>query len=141
MLAAAILALLVAGEVARRRFGWPDEVTRKTVHIATGVLIFLAPPLFPRSGAVVLIAALFVTVNAAAYSRGWLSAVHHTTRRSFGTVYYPLALLLLAIPFWDHYPDLVVAAVLVMAIGDGAAGIVGESIRHQIGRASCRERV
>ncbi|MBR9975080.1 MAG: DUF92 domain-containing protein [Bacteroidetes bacterium] len=130
MLAAAILVLLGASEFARRRFGWPDEVTRKTVHIVTGVLIFLAPPFFPRSGVVVLIAALFITINAAAYSRGWLSAVHHTNRRSFGTVYYPLALLLLAIPFWDNYPDLVVASILVMAIGDGAAGIVGENIQH-----------
>lgn len=130
VLSAAILGLLVATEIARRRFGWPDEVTRKTVHVATGVLIFFAPPFFPRAEAVVFIAALFVAVNAAAYARGWLSAVHHTTRRSFGTVYYPLALLLLAVPFWNDMPDLVVASILVMAVGDGAAGIVGESVRR-----------
>ena len=130
ILSAAIIGLLVATEIARRRFGWPDEVTRKTVHIATGVLIFFAPPFFPRAGAVILIAAMFAAANAAAYARGWLSAVHHTTRRSFGTVYYPLALLLLAIPFWNDLPALVVASILVMAVGDGAAGIVGESVRR-----------
>ena len=130
ILAGAIVALLAVSEVARRTFGWPDEVTRKTVHVATGVIIFFAPPFFPRAGAVMLIAALFVAANAAAYARGWLSAVHHTSRKSFGTVYYPLALLLLAAPFWNRYPDLVVASILVMAIGDGAAGIVGESIRR-----------
>ncbi|MBE0645975.1 MAG: DUF92 domain-containing protein [Bacteroidetes bacterium] len=129
ILAAAILALLVLSEAARRLFGWPDEVTRKTVHVATGLVIFFAPPFFPHAGAVMLIAALFVAVNAAAYARGWLKAVHHTERKSFGTVYYPLALLLLAAPFWSSSPDLVVASIMVMAIGDAAAGIVGESVR------------
>lgn len=130
VLASAILMLLALSEAARRRFGWPDEVTRKTVHVATGVVIFFAPPFFPRAGAVILIAALFVAVNTAAYARGWLKAVHHTERKSFGTVYYPFALLLLAAPFWSGHPDLVVAAIMVMAIGDAAAGITGESIRN-----------
>jgi uncharacterized protein (TIGR00297 family) len=109
--------------------GWPDEVTRKSVHVATGVLIFFAPAFFPRAGAVVLIAAVFVAVNAAAYARGWLRAVHHSPRKSYGTVYYPLALLLLAIPLWDSAPGIVVTGILVMALGDGAAGIVGETVR------------
>ncbi len=122
--------LLGMSEIARRVLGGPDEVTRKTVHIGTGVVIFFALPFFPRAGAVILIAAIFVAVNAAAYARGWLKAVHRTTRKSFGTVYYPLALLLLAIPFWERYPDLVLAAIMVMAIGDAAAGIVGETIRE-----------
>jgi uncharacterized protein (TIGR00297 family) len=107
-------------------------VTRKAVHVGTGVLIFFAPPFFPRAEAVILIAALFVAVNTAAYARGWLTAVHHTNRQSFGTVYYPLALLLLAAAFWDRYPDLVVAAVMVMAIGDAAAGIVGQTVKKPL---------
>ncbi|MDT8323902.1 MAG: DUF92 domain-containing protein [Bacteroidota bacterium] len=125
-----IAALLLLSEMLRKRMGWPDEVTRKSVHIITGILIFFAPSFFPRSGAVVFIAALFVAVNAVAYARGWLRAMHHGPRKSFGTVYYPLALLLLALPLWDHAPDLVVAAILVMALGDGAAGIVGETARQ-----------
>ncbi len=129
ILSLVILALLLLSEAARRLFAWPDEVTRKTVHVATGIVIFFAPPFFPRAGAVILIASLFVLLNSAAYAVGWLKAVHHSKRKSFGTVYYPLALLLLAVPFWNTHPDLVVAAITVMAIGDAAAGIVGESIR------------
>jgi uncharacterized protein (TIGR00297 family) len=132
VLAATILALLGLTEAARRLFGWADEVTRKTVHVATGVLIFLSPPFVPHAGTVMLIAAFFVAVNALAYSRGWLKSVHHTGRASFGTVYYPLALLLLAVPFWDSHPDLVVAAIMVMAIGDAAAGMTGERIRKPV---------
>ena len=129
VLGVSIAALLLLTELLRRRMGWPDEVTRKIVHVATGVVIFFAPAFFPRAGAVILIAAVFVAVNAAAYARGWLRAVHHSPRESYGTVYYPLALLLLAVPLWDSASGLVVTGVLVMALGDGAAGIVGESLR------------
>jgi hypothetical protein len=130
VLAAAILLLLAAVEFARRRFAIPGELLRKSVHILTGVFIAFAPPLFPRAGAVVLIAAVFVLFNALAYARGWLTSVHRTERRSYGTVYYPLSLLVLAALFWNDYPDLVTASIMVMAIGDAAAGIVGESIRR-----------
>lgn len=129
VLSGTIIALLLTSEALRRAFSLSDEFTRKVVHVGTGALILIALPHFPRSGAVVLIALLFVSANALAYARGWLKAVHHSTRRSFGTVYYPLALLLLAFPLWNTYPDIVVAAVMVMAIGDGAAGIVGEAAR------------
>ena len=128
ILSVGIVALLLLTEAARRRMGWPDEVSRKSVHVATGILIFFAPPYFPRAGAIVLIATLFVLANAAAYAGGWLRAVHHSTRKSFGTVYYPFALLVLALFMWEGHAELVAAAILVMALGDGAAGIVGESI-------------
>jgi len=130
VLAGAILLLLGLSEILRRRFRLPDEFTRKFVHVAIGVVIFFAPPFFPNAGAVALIAAVFVALNAAAYAAGVLKAVHHTTRPSFGTVYYPLALLLIALPFWNAWPDIVVAAIMVMAVGDAAAGITGESIRN-----------
>ncbi|MCZ7557425.1 MAG: DUF92 domain-containing protein [Bacteroidia bacterium] len=129
-LSAAILLLLAAVELMRRRFRIPVEIIRKSVHILTGVLIAFAPPLFPRGEPVVFIASIFVLFNALAYARGWLTAVHHTQRRSYGTVYYPLSLLVLAALFWDEYPDLVIASIMVMAIGDAAAGIVGESMRR-----------
>jgi uncharacterized protein (TIGR00297 family) len=130
ILVSTILLLLAAVEVVRRRFDIPGEVLRKSVHILTGVLIAFAPPLFPYAGPVVLIATVFVLFNALAYARGWLTSVHRTNRRSYGTVYYPLALLVLAALFWNDYPDLVTASIMVMAIGDAAAGIVGETIRR-----------
>jgi uncharacterized protein (TIGR00297 family) len=103
---------------------------RKTVHIGTGLLVFFAQPFFPRAGAVLLISFFFVVFNTFAYLRGWLKAVHHTPRASHGTVYYPLALLLLAAVFWNTHPDLVVASIMVMAIGDAAAGIVGTHVAN-----------
>ena len=100
------------------------------MHIGTGLVVFFAPAFFPRAGSVVAIASLFVLLNIFAYWRGWLKAVHHAARPSFGTVYYPLALLMLASLAWNSHADLVVASIAVMAFGDAAAGIIGETI-HQ----------
>ncbi len=124
-----ILTLLGASEAARRGFGLSAEFSRKSVHIATGIVIFLAPFFITRAAPVVLIAAVFTLANLAAYVRGWLPAVHHTPRRSYGTVYYPLALLILALLLWDEAADIVAASMLVLALGDGAAGITGELVR------------
>lgn len=85
ILTAAILALLAAIELLRRRRQFSDAFSRKSVHVLTGFLIFVAPLLFPRAGAVVLIATMFVLLNLLAYRQGWLRSVHHTSRQSYGT--------------------------------------------------------
>jgi uncharacterized protein (TIGR00297 family) len=124
--ACGVLAVLAAVEFARRRFDLPQEASRKAVHVGTGLLVFFAPMLFTAKLPVLLLALSFTLLNALAYRLQWLSAVHRVSRRSFGTVYYPFALFLLALLFWESSPGIVVAAMSVMALGDGLAGIVGE---------------
>ncbi|MBI5646846.1 MAG: DUF92 domain-containing protein [Ignavibacteriae bacterium] len=130
ILAGSILALLALVELLHKRFGFAPEIARKSVHIGTGILIAFGPGLFTRALPIVLLSLVFILVNTAAYHFGVLRAVHHSQRRSFGTVYYPAALLGLALLFWESRPDIVVAAMLVLALGDGAAAAVGESIRR-----------
>jgi uncharacterized protein (TIGR00297 family) len=129
LVSAGLLATLGIAEFVRRRFGVSAEVSRKAVHIGTGVLILFAPGWFPRAEPVLLITALFILLNIYAYATGLLASVHRSSRRSFGTIYYPLAFLVLTPLFWERAPDLVVASMLVLALGDGAAAAVGESVR------------
>ena len=124
-----LLIALGTTEFVRRRFGVSAEVGRKTVHIGTGVLILFAPGWFPRAAPVLLITVLFIILNIQAYAAGWLPSVHRSSRRSFGTIYYPLAFLILTALFWERAPELAVVSMLVLAFGDGAAAAVGESIR------------
>jgi uncharacterized protein (TIGR00297 family) len=125
----AVVGLLGASELLRRRFDLPAEFSRKVVHVGTGLVIFFAPMFIAHTAPVLLIAVVFTLANIAAYARGWLPSVHHTARRSYGTVYYPLALAVLAPLLWHDAPEIVAAAMLVLAVGDGAAGIVGELAR------------
>jgi len=58
-----------------------------------------------------------------------LPAVEDVGRNSYGTVAYGFAICLLLILFWADNPAAACAGVLVMAFGDGLAGLIGRSVR------------
>ena len=51
-------------------------------------------------------------------------------RQTYGTVYYPLAFLILVIAFWNSYPAIISISMLILALGDAFAAIVGESVKN-----------
>jgi phytol kinase len=55
--------------------------------------------------------------------------VEDVGRRSYGTVAYGVAICLLLILFWAENPAAACAGVLVMAFGDGLAGLIGRAVR------------
>ena len=123
-----MLLIVSAALICRRR--WPErrELSRKIVHIGTGPVIVLAWWLeVPASIAVP--AALGVTVITAVNHRlQLLPAVEDVDRNSYGTVAYGLAISVLLILFWPDQAIAVCAGVLVMAFGDGLAGLVGRGV-------------
>jgi phytol kinase len=58
-----------------------------------------------------------------------LPAVEDVNRQSYGTVAYGLAITLLLVLFWPENAAAVCAGVLVMAFGDGLAGLIGRKVR------------
>ena len=114
------LALLV-----RRR--WPDqpEWSRKAVHIGSGPVLLIAWGLgidrriaLPVAGLVTLVAALNHRIRV-------LPAIEDVDRRSYGTIAYGATIVLLLLLWWPAQPAAVAAGVLVMAWGDGFAGLIG----------------
>jgi uncharacterized protein (TIGR00297 family) len=130
IVAVGIVLLLVLSEGIRRTFLLANEFSRKLVHIGTGVFVLFAPLWFTNAAPILLIATMFTVLNLVAYKLHWLRSVHHTPRMSYGTVYYPLSLLILAFLLWEKQPAIVVASIFTLALGDGAAGAIGESVRH-----------
>lgn len=121
---------IVAAEVVRKLLNWSPEVTRKLVHILVGVLVFFTPMLFSAALPAIIVAAIFIVVNFAALELGLLKGMHGTGRKTYGTVYYPLAFLVLVILGWYNHAVIIVTSVMVLAIGDACAAIVGESLEH-----------
>jgi len=119
---ALVLALAV---LVRRRWPQQREASRKLVHIGAGGLVPLAAALgIPLAQA--LPTALAMTVLTAINHRlRLIPAVEDVGRRSLGTVAYGASISLLLLLYWRQRPDLVVAGVLVMALGDGMAGLIG----------------
>lgn len=124
----AISLFIVLAEALRKHFNRSAEITRKLVHILTGVLIFFAPQLFQSGIPAIALAVIFILVNFGAIRFGLLQGIHGTNRISYGTVYYPVSFLILVLLFWDSAPYIISTSILVLAFGDAAAAIVGENI-------------
>ncbi len=116
----AVLALAV-----RRRWNGQREWSRKLVHIGTGAVVPIAWA-FGLSRAIALPAAGTITLLAALNHRmRVLPAIEDVDRPSYGTIAYGASITLLLWLYWPQQPAAVCAGVLVMALGDGLAGLLG----------------
>jgi uncharacterized protein (TIGR00297 family) len=124
--------MIMAGEGARVVLRLSPEFTRKFVHVSVGLLIFWAPWIFTSAVPALVLAALFVVMNLIAVRLGLFKSIHGTTRSTYGTVYYPLAFLILILLFWRTQPMILSLAMIVLALADAAAAIVGETVRRPL---------
>lgn len=98
------------------------------MHIGTGPVVLLAWA-FGIGREIALPVALLVTAATALNHRlELLPAVEDVGRRSYGTVAYGASIAVLLALFWPQQPLAVAAGVLVMAFGDGLAGLVGPAL-------------
>ncbi len=139
LIALALLILLIAISESLKKFAEVSPShTRKLVHIATGVFIFFAPYFFKGKFYPALIPALFIPFNLFATRFGWLSSLHQPddehseshTSLNYGTVYFPIAFLLLVWLCWEWNVWILQTSMLVLGLGDAAAALVGERVKN-----------
>jgi len=112
----------------RRRWNGQGEWSRKLVHIGGGAVAPLAW-LFGINRWLAIPAAAAITLLALLnHRRRLLPAIEDVGRASYGTVAYGASITLLLLLFWPQRPDAVCAGVLVMALGDGLAGLLGRRL-------------
>jgi len=123
------LSLLAATAVfIRSRWNSHGEWSRKLVHIGGGAVVPLAW-LFGIDRWLAIPAAAAITLLALFnHRRRLLPAIEDVGRHSYGTVAYGASITLLLWLFWPDRADAVCAGVLVMAVGDGLAGLLGPRI-------------
>jgi uncharacterized protein (TIGR00297 family) len=124
----ALVVLIALAELVRRLLHGSAEVTRKSVHVLTGALVAGTPYVFKSMAPMALLGGLFVVVNLVAVRKGLLKGMHGTQRATYGTVFYPLAFLILLLLLWHGHKSIFVASMLIMAFADAAAAIVGENL-------------
>ena len=106
---------------------WPDqgEWSRKLAHIGAGPLVLIAWGL-GIDRLVAVPAALVMTLAAAInHRRRLLPGIEDVDRHSYGTIAYGASFSLLLLLWWPAHRAAVAAAILVMALGDGLAGLLG----------------
>ncbi|NTV45375.1 MAG: DUF92 domain-containing protein [Chlorobiales bacterium] len=123
----ALLALIVISELSRKALGIKSVTTRKIVHILTAVLTFFAPYYFETNFYPALLAAVFIPLNLLAIKMGWFKSLNEDGDPSLGTIYYPLAFLILTLFFWGDKSWILQISMLVLGFGDAFAALVGEN--------------
>ena len=121
--AIAFISLLGIAEYAARRWSLPAELGRKQAHVTCGLLA-AALPLFLPFPAIVALAAAFVPFMVVSRRVGLFPIVHGAERHTYGEIYFPLGVLLVAalVPHPVEYAF----GVLVLAIADAVASLTGE---------------
>ncbi len=127
----AVVIIVALSEVVGRLLRVPGRITRLAVHVASGVLVAVAPLAFQYRWWPAGIALFFITVLLVARYRNWLPSIHAVRPSSYGTVWFALAVVLLYLSAWAK-PVLITIPLLVMAFADTAGVIVGEARRGAI---------
>jgi dolichol kinase len=124
-----ITIIILISEIIRVKLHWSQEFTRKIVHISVGILLFLTPVLLETSLPLILIGVFFSVFNFVALRKGFLPGIH-IDRNNYGTFYYAISFLILVLLFWGNYKIIIISSMMVMAVGDAAAAIIGKSIKN-----------
>jgi phytol kinase len=128
--AALLWLALVAGLALAVRQRWPEqrEWSRKVAHIGAGPVLLIAWGLGLERWIAIGAAALVTLLALLNHRRRLLPAIEDVDRHSFGTVAYGASITLLLTFCWPWHQAAAAAGVLVMAVGDGLAGLLGPLI-------------
>jgi len=126
-----IIILISLSERSLRKKICSNHTNRIIIHITVGIAVSLTPHIFTTSLQPTLLAFIFFLINLISYKNNMLNSFHSIGRVSYGTIFFPLSYLLIAIPFWD-YPNNITISLMLLAIADPIASIVGENINRPV---------
>ena len=107
------------------------ETVRKIIHIGVGPLIPIAQFLkIDQNSALIFTAIVFlmVLIN---YTYKLFPTIEDVERKSYGTLFYCISLLILVYLFWDKNPYALITGFFIMTFGDGLAGLIGKSLNSK----------
>ena len=109
------------------------EASRKFIHIMLGNWCFIAMFFFTNVWFAIFVPATFVIINYISYKKNIIKIMERDSQDGFGTVYYALTLLILAIVSFGIFknPILGLIPTLIMAYGDGLAAIIGKTAKSK----------
>lgn len=125
------IALVIIGAKIFKKKG--KEASRKFIHIMLGNWWFIAMYYFTNVWFAAFVPATFVVINYISYKKDLIKVMERDVQDGLGTVYYAISLLILVIVSFGVYkePSLGLIPNLVMAYGDGLAGLLGRMIKSK----------
>jgi len=120
--------LILIAEKLKRVFSTDGEITRKVVHIGTGNVILFAWWLNIPASVGISAAIIAAAIAILSYFLPILPSLNSVGRRSWGTFFYAVSIGVLVACFWPiSHPEYAAMGILIMALGDGLAALVGQN--------------
>ena len=120
------LLIFAAAELWRRYGNPPVEWSRKFVHFTGGLLVLAFPWIFTSRWSVLVLVSVFSVLIWGTRRAGLLRSVHGVTRESHGSLFYPLAVVILFAIAYDQ-PAFYLASALALVVSDTVAALVGST--------------
>jgi phytol kinase len=133
-LAAAFLGLFGIAEILYHYFKVKAELTRKLVHLGTGLLTMLFPVMLNNHWLVLFLCSSFATILLLSLRFNYLKSINAIDRVSAGSLCYPVAVYICYLGF-DHYSEQYVyfyLPMMALAVCDPVAALTGK--RWPIGK-------
>jgi len=124
ILGTAFLVLLAIAEAWSRLGNARPEHSRKLVHFGGGLLCLFFPWMIRSPWVVLALTAANAALFAVGRRVGFLHCLHSVNRRTLGSEYYPISIFLVFLIAHDR-PWIYLSAVLVLAVADAFAALVG----------------
>jgi phytol kinase len=128
-LSGAFLGLFAFAEILHVKLKIKAEVTRKIVHIGTGILTMLFPILVKDQWLVLFLCGSFAIILTLSLRFNFLKGINGIDRKSHGSISYPAAVYISYLfYFFQDQPNLLFfyLPVLTMALADPMAAFVGK---------------
>jgi len=128
LVACYLAVLILIAEKLKSVFSTDGEITRKVVHIGTGNVILFAWWLNIPAWVGISAAILAAIIAILSYFLPILPSLNSVGRRSWGTFFYAVSIGVLVAYFWPiSHPEYAAMGILIMALGDGLAALVGQN--------------
>lgn len=127
ILAVSFLALFGFAELLYHVFKVEAELTRKLVHIGTGILTLLFPIMLDNHWLVLFLCASFLVILTLSLKFDLLKSINAIDRKSQGSILYPIVVYVIYLIYtqFDNYVFFYLP-ILTMAICDPIAALVGK---------------
>jgi phytol kinase len=127
LLALCYLVLFTIGELLYHKCRVKVEITRKIVHIGTGLLALLFPVLLDSHWLVLILCTSFAVILIGSLRFGLLPSINAIERKSIGSLAYPVSVYACYLAFMlnGHTYTYYYLPILILAICDPVAGLAG----------------
>jgi dolichol kinase len=127
-LALIYVTILLGIEITKRKFNLSGEMSRRIVHIFTGLTSVIYFQLLPAPHFVTLsVISLIVVLLSQRF--GWFTSIHSVKRKTYGEIFLPLGTL----GTWaitQAEPKTFIPSMLIMTLADSSAGLVSDFLKQ-----------